>query len=250
MRVAFPTDEHYPFQDERARSVALQIVQDFDPHVRIAGSDGMDFYSISKYSKNPARMKGTNLQNEINKWQAGQREWMDAAPNAHGYFLIGNHEDRLRRYIWNHPEISDLEVLKLQNILELFKFDIYWSEAGSKELNLYNKVVLKHGSYVRKNSAYTAKAELEKEHYSISVVAGHTHRGGTVYATTRHGLVIGQEAFCLCTLNPEYMDNPNWQQGIVLIDVDRNHLSIEPIPIHTTSNKKTAVWRGKEYTEA
>ena len=31
MKIAFPTDEHFPFQDDQAREVAMMIVQDFDP---------------------------------------------------------------------------------------------------------------------------------------------------------------------------------------------------------------------------
>ncbi len=56
-RLVFPTDEHFPFQDEHARSVALQIVADFQPEVRIAGSDGLDFYALSKFDKDPHQDK-------------------------------------------------------------------------------------------------------------------------------------------------------------------------------------------------
>ena len=56
-RLVFPTDEHFPFQDEHARSVALQITADFQPEIRIAGSDGLDFYGLSKFDKDPHRMK-------------------------------------------------------------------------------------------------------------------------------------------------------------------------------------------------
>ena len=56
MKIAFPTDEHFPFQDERARSIALEIVRDFNPDVLISGSDGVDFYALSKFSKNPKSM--------------------------------------------------------------------------------------------------------------------------------------------------------------------------------------------------
>ena len=34
-KVAFPTDEHYPFQDENARHVALQIVRDRPACLRV-----------------------------------------------------------------------------------------------------------------------------------------------------------------------------------------------------------------------
>lgn len=253
MRVIFPTDEHYPFQDERARSVALKIAQDFDPELRIAGSDGIDFYSISKYDKNPARIKAFGLQNEIDLWKGGQLEWLSATPNAKVFFIKGNHEDRLRRWLWRNPDIADLDALQLPTLLDMNRLKIYWEknkgESANLELNIYNKLLIKHGDIVRKFSAYSAKAELEAEHFSISVLTGHTHRGGTHYATTRRGAVVAQEGFCLCSLDPEYTTNPNWQQGIVLATVTPESLFMEPIPFYEAYGKKRAIWRDKEYVE-
>ena len=57
MKLAFVTDEHHPFQDDHARSVALKIVQDFDPDMVVCGSDGIDFYQVSHFDKNPERVK-------------------------------------------------------------------------------------------------------------------------------------------------------------------------------------------------
>ena len=93
MRIAFPTDEHHPYADENARQLALTIVRDFDPEIRIAGSDALDFYSLSKFDKNPRRRK--TLDFEVNAWVHSQREWQDAAPNAIAVWLMGNHEFRL-----------------------------------------------------------------------------------------------------------------------------------------------------------
>jgi hypothetical protein len=250
-KVVFPTDEHYPYQDEHARSVALQIVSDFNPDVRIAGSDGIDFYSISKFDKNPSRMK--TLQKEIDAWTAGQKEWRDAAPEANAFFLVGNHEYRFTRYLYNHPELYDLEALQFPNLLGLVSLGIYWEkskgDAANLELNLYNRLLIKHGNLVRKHSAYSARAEIENEFYSISTLTGHTHRGGSHYAQTRQGVVVAHECFCLCRLDPGYVQNPNWQQGIVLADVTAGSLSIEPIPFYQEHGLTKAIWRGKEYVE-
>ena len=68
IKIAFPTDEHFPFQNDRAREVALKIVQDFGPDVVPAGSDGLDFYKLSRFDRDPARMKAHSLQEEIQMW--------------------------------------------------------------------------------------------------------------------------------------------------------------------------------------
>jgi len=246
MKVAFPTDEHFPYQDEAARSVALQIVSDFDPDIRVSGSDGMDFYTLSKFDKNPERIK-TNLQGEISLWARGQREWNSAAPNASALWLPGNHEDRLRRWIWAHPTFYGLRALEWQNLLLFDELGI--KEAPGGEIDLFGKLLIRHGNVVRKFSAYTANAELGSEFFSISTLTGHTHRGGTTYATTRTGLVQGVEGFCLCNLDPEYVNSPNWQQGIVLVNVTPDTLSIEPVPFFRLNNEVHAIWRDKDYVE-
>jgi hypothetical protein len=252
VRIAFPTDEHFPFQDEQARLVALQIVSDFNPDIRIAGSDGLDFYGLSRFDKNPRRVK-VGLQMELDAWMAGQREWRSAAPNAEAFYLVGNHEDRLRRYLWNNPELHDLEVLRLPNILRMAELGITWEmekgDRANRELVVNGQLVIKHGSVVRKHSAYSARGELENESGVISVMTGHTHRGGSTYLRTRKGIVQAHEGFCLCSLEPEYVEHPNWQQGILLATITEDGVSIEPVPFYRSYGRVKAVWRGREYID-
>ncbi len=249
LRVAFPTDEHFPYQDENARSVALQIVRDFDPDIRIAMSDGLDFYSVSKFDKDPAVLKVGGLQNEIDAWIAGQREWLDASPRARVIPLLGNHEDRLRKYLWQHPELHDLEVLKLENILKFSELHIEGKVLDEFAMGANHKLVIKHGSRIRQQSAYSARAELEKEFYAANVLTGHTHRGGAHHATTRRGVVSAFECFCLCSLTPAYDPSPNWQQGIVLATVGDAGVFVEPILFTRDFGRVVARWRGKEYSQ-
>lgn len=246
IKVAFPTDEHYPWQDESARSLALKITEDFDPNIRIAGSDAMDFYSISKYNKNPSKVGADKLAVEIEKWHAGQREWLDASPNADVIFIPGNHEDRWKTWLWKHPEVYGLNALKLSNVLELKKINVRWT---AQEIVFGDILVIKHGNYIRKISGLSAKAELDNEKYAISTMTGHSHRGGSIFIKTRHGMIQGHECFCLCDLNPEYVDKPDWQQGIALAIISNNVLTVELIPFIERYGRKYAIWRDKEYTE-
>lgn len=248
MKIAFPTDEHFPFQDNQAREVAMKIVQEFSPDQIILGSDGLDFYDISTFDKDPKRVK-VDLQKEIDLWKAGVREWTTAAPGAKKRYIPGNHEDRLRRYLWRHPEIASLEALNLNNILDFAGLGIEWNEQEytQAEITFFDKLAIRHGKYIRTGSGMSARAELEADRYAISVMTGHTHRGGTVHATTRSGMVTGQECFCLCRLDPVYMARPNWQQGIVLAEVSKDAISVEAVPIQTFRRKKVAYWRGQAY---
>ena len=158
----------------------------------------------------------------------------------------GNHEDRLEKYIWEHPELHGLEALKLPALLG---FEGLGIEKVEQEINYGDRLLVTHGSIVRKDSAYTAKGELLNQFYSISVMTGHTHRGGMHMATTRHGLVQAVESFCLCDLHPAYIKGePNWQQGIVLATVTDFGVNFEPVPFFKHLGKTHAIWRGKEYS--
>ena len=249
MRIAFPTDEHYPFQDERARAVALKIVSDFKPDLRIAGSDGLDFYAISKFDKDPKRLKANGLQDEIDLWRKGQEEWRSAHPEARSWFLRSNHDDRLQKYLMRHPELYDLRVLQLPALLGLDALGIEWEhqkgENANYELVVENRLLITHGEIARKYSAYTARATLERE--GLSLLMGHTHRGGSYFLQTRTGTLQAHECFCLCLLNPGYVRNPNWQQGLALATVDKTSLTVEMIPFFRRGSRVYAHWRDQEY---
>ena len=248
-KIIFPTDEHYPFQDDKAVELALKITEDFKPDVRICGSDGLDFYNLSSFDRNPDRIKA-GTQNDINAWKAGQRKWIDASNKATAYYIMGNHEERLVRYLWNHIEIFDFEALQLQNLLGLEEMGIkhtLGTEYKSTSEFVAGKLLIKHGTFVRSASGATAKAELEHEYHAISVMTGHTHRGGSFYVTSRNGLVQAHECFCLCRLDAEYVSNPNWQQGFAMATVDDDLVSVEMVPFIRRRSSLCAVWRGKEY---
>jgi predicted phosphodiesterase len=242
MRCAFVTDEHHPYQDEHARSVALQIVREFKPEQIIVGSDGVDFYNLSRFDKNPDRIK-EGLQKEIDSWKRGVKEWKCASPRAKLRWIRGNHEDRLRQYMWQHPELYTVTALKLENLLGLPELGI----TDNGEEIVYNNLVVRHGTKVRPLSGASVRSEIEKERFAFSILMGHVHRGGSVFYTIRDRVIQGQEGFCLCKTDPEYAPFPDWQQGIVLFDVDANGVTFEPVHITSFRHRKRAVWRGKEY---
>jgi predicted phosphodiesterase len=242
IRIAFCTDQHHPYQDDKARSVALQIVREFDPDIFVSGSDGIDFYAVSSFDKSPKR--ANKLQEEIDSWVRSEIEWIDAAPNAKRFFIIGNHEDRLRRYLWSHHEIADLRSMQLESLLEFKRLNLQLAKNNEIEVG---KLLIKHGERVSNKSAYSAQAEMLTEHYEYNVMTGHTHRMGNHLVTKRTGIVQAQECGCLCSLDVDYVNRPNWQQGFALATVYQDVVSVEAITIHTINNKRRAYWRGKEF---
>lgn len=253
MKIIFPTDAHVPYHSEPAIQLAMEIGRDFDPDLRISGSDGLDFYKLSTFDKNPLRGKAFSIQDEIEIWQVMEKEWADACPNAKARYLLGNHEVRMRRYIWQKaPELAGLSGLNFDKVLGLadlgIEFENFEIETNNTEI-VVDSLVIRHGTVARKFSGWSVKAELEKDFFASSMLTGHCHRGGLVYFTTRNGIVKGAEGFCLCDLSPPYVTTgvANWQNGIVLAETDAENVEFESIPFTPRHGFLTATWRGKEY---
>ena len=207
------SDLHIPYHDIHAWELFLNIVKVVKPtKINILG-DALDFFQVSKWDKDPEQVKDGTLQENLDQWVHMVRQMQRVAPMGCQYdYLPGNHEGWLRRYLMRNPELYGLRALELASLLRLDELGIRYHEY---EIEIIPGLLVgKHGDIVRKDSAYSAKAELEREKYAISTITGHTHRKGTYYVRTRNGIVVAYENGCLCRLDPKYiMGVPNWQQG-------------------------------------
>lgn len=175
------------------------------------------------------------------------------APKSRRLFFKGNHEDRLQREIRRmatKPEA--LEILRLPTVESALTWpallgldDLGW-EYHDRRHNLFDKLILKHGNVVRKWSAYSAKEECGR--YSKGGISGHTHRRGVFEHTDWNGVHAWFEHGCLCDLEPEYMEDANWQQGFLVVTwtPDRQTFGVEEVRIHDG----VAMFRGKLFTSS
>ena len=107
--VAIMSDVHVPFHDPIAVECALQVIRDEKPATIYLNGDIVDFYMVSDFSKDPKR--GISLQEEVDQTVDFLDTVRRAAPKARIVYIQGNHEDRLRRYLWKHSEIASLRSL-------------------------------------------------------------------------------------------------------------------------------------------
>lgn len=241
-------DLHFPFQDTKAVDTAMKILADLQPDLVVCHGDLVDCASISTYEKDPKHR--ASLAKEIEMAKTHLRQVSEWSPGARRILLKGNHEDRLRRLIWKLSEKSPAhEILNLPeteaaldwpSLLRLNDFGWEWHE---DKFVLFNRMILKHGTFVRKWSGQSAKAEMER--YGKSGISGHTHRQGAFVHRDWNGQHGWWEHGCLCTLNPTYTEDPDWQQGCCVVTWSdrRDYFSVELIHIH----RGKAVFRGKLY---
>lgn len=243
------SDLHVPYHDVHAWQLFLNIVQEVRPTTINILGDALDCYHLSAFDKDPERMKDGGFQEDLDLWYQMARELQKVAPETCTYrFLPGNHEDRLRRYLMRNPELYGLRALELPTLMRLEELGVAYFE---EEIEIVPGLLSgKHGSIVRRDSAFSARAELEREKYAISVISGHTHRKGTHYVRTRHGVVVAFENGCLCGLEPEYvMGIPNWQQGLTMTTHWGGELfHVEDIPFLNSGERVKAVVLGQVVT--
>lgn len=227
-------DLQIPFQDKQVLDrLVLPFIDELQPDGVILNGDIVDCYSISTFDKNPVTKAGLTL--EINQ---AQKLMARLSPIPEKIWIGGNHEDRLRRLVWQNPHLLGtvdkktraklVQVLDFPEMFGLGEHGFQWLPYGGRFM--LGKLMVTHGSMVRTHSGDTARAHLLK--YGTSVLIGHTHRGGTSYKTDARGVHVGYENYCLCSLQPEYAQDPNWQQGFAVVHVFPNgFFNVQSIPI-------------------
>lgn len=210
-KVFVASDIHFPFQDDDAVEAFTQDCYLYQPDVIVLNGDLMDFYKLSRFSKDP---KGRDPEEEIDMCREFLGNLRSVCPNAEIYYTIGNHETRLTKYILdNAPYIVGL----VENVFDLLKVDEF-NVIGCSSLLVNDTFMFKHGTRLGNKSGLSAIKELEA-HY-LSGATGHTHRLAK-FTTRKSGKrFVWFETGCLCTLDPEYMVQPDWQQGYVVIKFD------------------------------
>ena len=231
---AILNDIQIPFEDKRVLKLVTDFVIELQPDGVILNGDITDCYSISDFDKSP--LNQATLEKEI----AGAGRLMGKLEKiGKKLWLGGNHEDRLRRHVWKNPKlIRDLDpdsrerlvaALDFPEVFGLGEYGFEWRPYGATYS--LGKLLVTHGSIVSRHSGQTARAHLDK--YGTSVLIGHTHRGGTYYKRDMKGVHVAVENYCLCRLDPEYVQNPNWMQGFSVVHVDEKtgFFNITAIPI-------------------
>ena len=238
-RILKASDFHVPFHDKRTIGIALKFIKHIKPEILII-DELMDFYSISKFSKDPHRK--LHLQKDLDIAKKILVDIRNTVPDARIIMLESNHAKRLVKFLRSKAEeLSDLRCMKLKELLELDSFNIEY-----KKTFTFRKVLFKHGNIVRQHSAYTAKAEMDKE--GTSGASGHSHRLGMYFRTLRGGEYVWIEGGCLCSRNcgDEYVEGTaNWQQGLSMFTFKKGKKRFHPelIPIID----REILWGGKSF---
>lgn len=247
MREVFISDVHFgEDEDRRAWAFTLDILKDIQPDLVFLGGDIVDCGPLSSYTKEPD--KAGAFQEELDHAFSQLLELRTALPRVEIMYLLGNHEDRLRRMILNHaPGLFGLRNLGWDHILNLDELQIQLLPEGEPykigHLNHLHGHELKGGGQV-------SPAHMQLQKINDSVIMGHFHQFSVAHKTGLSGkYYIGLSNGCLSTLKPDYVFNPKWRQGITVLDYAKSGLFAYQQVIYWEKGKHLLTFvDGKYYT--
>lgn len=250
------SDLHIPYHDDYAWELVIRLAEDLQPDAVNLLGDMLDCHALGPFPKDPAYFKRDGLQKDLSTWFRLMKELRRALhPAAKINFVPGNHEDWLRRWLWTHPEVADLENLQLEKLLRLEELGIEatmpdYTEGEEAELLLAPGLLGLHGDYVGKHAGQSVQKQLENDGYGMSMVIGHCHRQAAIARTTRHGVIYGFENGCLCQIQSRtWTKRPNWQLGITA--TTRYYSGVwqtDLLPFVRTKNRLTTAIFGQEFS--
>lgn len=225
-RMFIISDIHVPFNNKKATQVALDYIKEERPKYVTINGDAIDFYGISRYSRDPKRRLET--QNELDEFNGFLADVRNAAPNAQIFFVEGNHEQRWSKYLREHAgEIEGLTGFSLKDVLGLDKQKIIFVPSGF----VYGSCFIVHGDGLfGGKSGFTATKWMEK--YMASVVVGHIHRLAIIHRRTANKQrLFGVECGTLSSLDPGYEMTgfADWQTGFASLTRYSNGIIVPAI---------------------
>jgi len=162
------SDIHVPYHDQAALAVALAYAKDYGPDIIVLNGDIIDFYGASSYRQDPIRID--TLQDELTEGKALLKKIRDEHPNAEIYYIEGNHETRLKRFLLDKaPALACLSCLSFDELIGLKEHEIKFIDYG-QSIQLGDLEVT-HGEIVRKGAGMSAKAHSDKS--GASILIGH-----------------------------------------------------------------------------
>ena len=242
-RIVIKPDTHVPHHDPRAFSLFLKIISDLKPTRLIDLGDAVSFDSISHWPK--AQAEPDILAEKLGFVQC-YKDIRSAVGKACKFqFIEGNHEYRLRNYMYGSArELSSLECLRLQNLLEFKELGI---DGPHDRIELCgSRLVAVHGwPIIRRWPGMAANEWMTRE--GRSGVSGHTHTLAIVGRRRYDGAIVWAESGFLGRMDQPYLrgQHANWSHGFVWLDVTDNDFQIHEVRFHTNFS-----WRspgGKEY---
>lgn len=239
------SDLHIPFHDPAAIHAVVREGEKFlrnsDRDAIILNGDVCDFFSISRFDKNPSK---SSLKKEIDLTRQFLGWLRQKFPRVRILYKFGNHDEWFDKYLWRKaPELFDLPQVRLPHLLTSASPASDLSPLASRPSPTINgiefivdqqKITLGHldilhGHELGKGSiappVNPARGFFMKT--MECTLAGHLHRSSQHRERSSKGKQIAcWSTACLCGLWPDYAKINKWNHGGARIDLHHGDFSV------------------------
>lgn len=213
-RIALISDVHLPYHNVKALEKWCEDATEYQPSIILLNGDTIDFYRLSRFEKNP---NNRNTAYEIDCVH-DFLDWLDSRFEASIIWKDGNHDERWKKYLYNHaPEFAGLSQVQLHEILEFDERNITY--VTDQRIIMAGNLPILHGHEMHGSSAISPSRSMAAK-LRHSAVQSHCHRSSEYFERNVFGdMMKCWSTGCLCELTPEYSRINRWNHGYAFIDV-------------------------------
>jgi predicted phosphodiesterase len=223
------SDVHIPYHDAKAVEAAIAYAKKHvKPNVILLNGDIADFYSVSRWEKNPGKrdlLEELRLVRDFLGWLKLE------FPKAKMVYKLGNHEERWDHYIWaKAADLWGMAALRIDQILTrdddneplalLEGIDFI----GDQRPIMAGHLPILHGHELQKGIASPVNPARGAFMRTIhTLLIGHGHRSSShAEPNMWHEEIVCWSQGCLCDLHPEYARTNKWNHGFAVIETAAN----------------------------
>lgn len=216
-------DGHFPHESPENIETAIDYAKTyFAIDTLLLGGDWADFHAISRWKSDP--YKDMPFHEEIEYCENGISDIAEQFPRTKKYYIKGNHEDRLERYMWTRaPEISKLKGMTVQEQLGLESsgFEYIDNLKRKEETGTFfsiGKLHFLHGHELGICPSINPARRYFMKAFD-NMMCGHVHKVDEHYQKTLDDKTLGSYVVGpLCDLNPGYRPQNDWVAGFAVIE--------------------------------
>lgn len=226
--VAVWGDLHIPYHETDAVKAAIKLAKEDKVDAIFLNGDVMDFFGLSFHEKNPKNRP--RISEELESARQFLKGLRKHFPNIPIYWVDGNHEYRLERYLAvKAPELLDTCEFQVAGLLRLPEYGITY--LGFRTKCYFGKLLVEHGDRLRGtggvNPARTARLK-----YKRSVLVNHFHKLSVDSGKQYDGDVMTcWSNGCLCELEPEYMEVNEHVHGVCHVQMNGDNYRVRQYQI-------------------
>ena len=223
------SDVHVPYHDDKALDVCLEYADKYEPDNIVMNGDILDFFSVSRWEKNPEER---NLARELQLNRQFLAHLRERYPKSRIIYKMGNHEERWEKYMWTKaPEVCGVADFELYKLLDFAKWGIE-EVKGKQKMKAGKNLTLIHGHELFGSNAPVNFARTLQTNLGVCTIAGHRHN------TSEHSQKNADNKYvtcwslgCLCDMAPEYAVINKWTHGFATMELSGNNFHVNNMRI-------------------